>query len=59
VPSNKIILGKPATTIDASNGWMSAADLNKAIKDNYAVSGWKAGIMLWQFTSDINGTFTN
>jgi len=38
---------------------MSAADLNQAIKDNYAYNGWNAGIMFWQFTSDIDGTFTN
>ena len=59
IPSSKIILGKPATTADASNGWMSAADLNQAIKDNYAYNGWNAGIMFWQFTSDIDGSFTN
>ena len=59
VPKEKIVLGKPATTADGNNGWMSAADLNKAIKDNYAYNGWKTGIMFWQFTSDINGTFCN
>ena len=52
-------MGKPASTVDANNGLMSSADLNKAIKDNYAYNGWNAGIMFWQFTSDINGTFTN
>jgi hypothetical protein len=58
VPSHKVILGKPASTVDANNGLMSSADLNKAIKDNYAYNRWNAGIMFWQFTSDINGTFT-
>jgi hypothetical protein len=57
VPANKIVLGKPATTADGNNGWMSAAELNKAITDNYAYNGWKTGIMFWQFTSDIDGSF--
>ena len=59
IPSSKIILGKPATTADGSNGWMSAADLNKAITDNYAYNGWNGGVMFWQFTSDIDGTFAS
>jgi chitinase len=59
VPASKIVLGKPATPADGNNGWMSAAALNKAITDNYAYNGWKTGIMFWQFTSDINGTFCN
>ena len=59
IPSSKIILGKPATTADGSNGWMSAADLNQAITDNYAYNGWNGGVMFWQFTSDIDGTFAS
>lgn len=59
VPSHKVILGKPAQTSDGNNGWMSAADLNKAIVDNYAYNGWNAGIMFWQFIHDLDGSFCN
>lgn len=59
VPGSKIVLGKPPTTADASNGWMSAADLNKAIADNYPYNGWKTGIMFWQLTSDSDGAYCN
>lgn len=59
VPGSKIVIGKPASTIDANNGWMSAADLNAAIAKNYAYNGWKTGLMFWQFTSDITGSFMN
>lgn len=57
VPQEKVILGKPAGTADANNGWMSAADLNSAIKQ-YG-NGWTGGIMFWQFTSDLDGSFCN
>jgi chitinase len=59
IPGTKIVLGKPPTTADANNGWMSADVLNKAILDNYAYNGWKTGIMFWQLTSDADGSFCN
>jgi chitinase len=59
VPASKVVLGKPATTADGNNGWMSAADLNAAIKAAYAYNGWNTGIMFWQFTSDLDGSMCN
>jgi chitinase len=59
VPSEKVILGKPAMTADANNGWMPAGVLNSAIIANYPYNGWKAGIMFWQFTHDLDGSFCN
>lgn len=55
VDASKIVLGKPATGGDGNNGWMSAADINSAIAANYPFSGWKTGVMFWQYSSDLNG----
>lgn len=59
VPQNKVVLGKPVTTKNAHSGWMSATDLNNAIKANYAYNGWNTGVMFWQFKSDLDGSFCN
>jgi chitinase len=59
VPASKIVLGKPATAADGNNGWMAADVLNQAIVDNYAYNGWNTGIMFWQFTHDLDGSYCN
>lgn len=56
VKSDKIVVGKPATTSDAGGGFMNISDIGKAAADNYKFNGWKAGIMFWQYSSDANGT---
>ena len=56
VKSEKIVVGKPATTADAGGGYMNIGDIGKAASDNYRFNGWKAGIMFWQYSSDANGT---
>lgn len=56
VKSEKIVVGKPATTADAGGGYMNISDIGKAAADNYRFNGWKAGIMFWQYSSDANGT---
>ncbi len=59
IPAGKIVLGKPATTKNAHSGWMSATDLNNAIKANFPYNGWRTGIMFWQFKSDEDGAICN
>lgn len=59
VSGSKIVIGKPATTIDATNGWMPADALNAAITQNYAFNGWNTGLMFWQYSSDLTGSFMN
>ncbi len=56
VPSNKVILGKPAGVGDANNGYMTAATIDAAIATNYPYNGWKAGVMFWQYSSDSTGS---
>ncbi|THH14722.1 hypothetical protein EW146_g5647 [Bondarzewia mesenterica] len=48
VSLNKIVIGKPATSSDASTGYMSPATLAGCV--NTAKSqGWNAGIMTWEY----------
>jgi len=48
IPSNKIIIGKPATSKDVMNtGLVSASDLGTWAKQANAEFGWKSGIMTW------------
>ncbi|KAM5537760.1 hypothetical protein V8D89_008528 [Ganoderma adspersum] len=47
-PLNKLVIGKPATAADASNGYMDPATLGSCVKQAKA-KGWNAGVMVWQF----------
>ncbi|KAJ3795228.1 glycoside hydrolase family 18 protein [Lentinula aff. detonsa] len=55
VPLEKLVIGKPATTSDASNGFMSTSTLARclSIAKNF---GWSAGAMVWEFP-DANSTW--
>lgn len=46
------MVGKPATI---SGNEISHYDLGAAIATEYKASGWKTGIMLYEFASDIDG----
>ncbi|KAI1792601.1 glycoside hydrolase [Ganoderma leucocontextum] len=48
VPLNKLVIGKPATAADASNGFIDPATLGTCVKQAKA-KGWNAGVMVWQF----------
>lgn len=57
IASNKIVVGKPASTADANAAsFMSASSIGDALVANFKYNGWKAGIMFWQYSSDPNGT---
>ena len=47
VSLNKLVIGKPATSADASNGYMSPATLASCVNQAHA-KGWKGGVMVWQ-----------
>ena len=47
IPLNKLVIGKPATAADASNGYMDAATLGSCVKQAKA-KGWNGGVMVWQ-----------
>ena len=48
IPLNKIVIGKPATGSDGSNGIMSPAALGQCVKKAKA-KGWNGGVMAFQF----------
>ena len=47
IPLNKLVIGKPATAADGTNGYMSPATLGQCVKKAKA-KGWNAGVMVWQ-----------
>ncbi|KAF9223962.1 glycoside hydrolase family 18 protein [Gyrodon lividus] len=48
VTLNKIVIGKPATSTDASNGYMSPSTLANCLGTAVG-EGWNAGVMVWQY----------
>ena len=56
IPSKKIVIGKPVTAADAANtGWVNHDDLGKWVAQAYQQNKWFAGIMYWQYVSDVGG----
>jgi len=47
VPMNKIVVGKPVTSADASNGWLSGSQLNSFFAQAKSQFGWNTGVMGW------------
>jgi chitinase len=57
VPSNKIVVGKPAAQADVMNtGYVSPSNLGTWTTRAFNELGWYAGVMFWQLRSDTNGT---
>ncbi|KAL0953844.1 hypothetical protein HGRIS_005021 [Hohenbuehelia grisea] len=48
VPLSKLVIGKPATQGDASNGFMSTSDLASCVQQAKS-KGWNGGVMVWEF----------
>ena len=60
VDENKLVIGKPATANDASNGFIDPATLAGCVAQA-AEQGWNAGVMTWEVRSQVNiprGVFT-
>ncbi|KIY34695.1 hypothetical protein I305_02887 [Cryptococcus gattii E566] len=51
VPLDKIVIGKPLGANSASNGYMSASDLQVCVGEAKE-KGWNAGIMFWQWSDE-------
>ena len=47
IPLNKLVIGKPATAADGTNGYMSPGTLGQCVKKAKA-KGWNGGVMVWQ-----------
>ncbi|KAG2050983.1 glycoside hydrolase family 18 protein [Suillus hirtellus] len=48
VSLDKLVIGKPATTADATNGYMNTTLLAQCVDMAYE-QGWDAGVMVWEF----------
>jgi len=48
VSLDKLVIGKPATSADATNGFMDTATLATCVAQAKA-KGWDAGVMVWEF----------
>ncbi|KAI0705198.1 glycoside hydrolase family 18 protein [Cytidiella melzeri] len=48
VPLSKLVIGKPATSSDASNGYMSTSTLASCVSQAKN-KGWTGGVMVWEF----------
>ncbi|CCM01821.1 uncharacterized protein FIBRA_03889 [Fibroporia radiculosa] len=48
VTLDKLVIGKPATTGDASTGYMSPSTLAECVEEAQE-EGWDAGVMVWQY----------
>jgi len=56
VPASKIVVGKPVTTGDASNtGWIPLDKLGEYTSKAFTDFHWFAGVMFWQYSSDVGG----
>lgn len=56
VPGKKLVVGKPVTPSDATNsGWMELSVLGEASTRAYNEMEWYAGVMFWQYPSDLTG----
>ncbi|KAF9466092.1 glycoside hydrolase [Collybia nuda] len=49
VPLSKLVIGKPATASDASNGFMSTSTLASCLQQAKG-KGWNGGAMVWQYS---------
>lgn len=49
VPLHKLLLGKPVTSSDASNGYLDPTAINAIVRQAASEMGWNAGIMGWQW----------
>jgi chitinase len=47
VPADKVVFGKPLTSVDGSSGWMSGSEIYQCLKNKPA--GWTTQVMFWQF----------
>jgi len=47
IPLSKLVVGKPVTTADASNGWVDPNTLHGYFQQAQSQLGWNAGVMGW------------
>jgi hypothetical protein len=59
VPRDKIIVGKPLQTNDASSGWVTAYELSSWFDQAFVdVAGWHTGFSIFQWDNQRTSTDT-
>ncbi|KAG2037104.1 glycoside hydrolase superfamily [Suillus americanus] len=48
IPLNKLVIGKPATSAQATNGYIDPSLLASCVSSAHA-AGWNAGVMVWEY----------
>jgi hypothetical protein len=57
VSAGKLVVGKTATRADADPySYLGADSLATAVEQQFQSTGWKTGLMLYEFSSDPDGT---
>jgi len=51
IPGGKIVVGKPASHKDASNGFFDAKALGKCLKKYRGKKGFRGSAMAWQWAN--------
>ena len=54
-----IAVGKPATSADASNGYVDPSTLVQWLQQAHDEHGWCGGVMYWEFSHDADGNYAN
>lgn len=59
IPAEKIVIGKPASDMDifeGNTGYIKPIELGKMLLRAYEEINWHTGVMIWQYSSDEDGT---
>lgn len=57
IPSYKLVIAKTISKTDLYNGgWVKPSDLGEWTKKAYADKGWYAGVALWEYSRDKDGS---
>jgi chitinase len=57
IPLEKIVVGKPASKAEADNtGYVDSQSLGQWVTQAYTDFKWYAGVMFWQYKSDLSGS---
>jgi len=60
VDVSRIVIGKPVTQGDAANtGFVPLSALKSMLQQGASTTGWRTGVMGWQYKSDADGSWSN
>ena len=59
IPLKKIVVGKPVTSTDASNGYINPSSLGNYMEEAKSSIGWSTGVMGWVWAGTQTGDWIN